>query len=376
MRPGTPDRAARSAVVAQLWRATAAFRLATLVYAAALILRHRHGYAHPLGGLLALAAMAGWTVLATAGYARPRLRRRAFVVADVLVAVALILGTRWVDTGVHIDHGAPTLPVSWAAAPVLACAVTGGPWAGLAGAAAVSAADVVERAALAPNTFNGVVLLLITGVVGGYVVRLGTRAETAVERVARLEAATAERERIAREVHDSVLQVLSLVSRRGRELGGEAAELGRLAGEGETALRTLVATPPAAASGELELRALLEPYAAERVTVSGPAGPVPLPAAAAEAVAAAVGAALDNVRRHAGAGASAWVLVEDEGDVVTVSVRDDGAGFAADRLARAVEAGRLGVAQSIVGRMRDAGGTAQVTSSPGQGTEVELRVTR
>jgi signal transduction histidine kinase len=70
------------------------------------------------------------------------------------------------------------------------------------------------------------------------------------------------------------------------------------------------------------------------------------------------------------------VLVEDEGDVVTVSVRDDGAGFAPDRLARAVEAGRLGVAQSIVGRMREIGGTAQVTSSPGQGTEVELSVTR
>lgn len=363
-------------MVVQLWRATAAFRLATLVYAAALILRHRHGYAHPLGGLLALAVMAGWTALATAVYARPALRRRAFVVADVLVAVALVLGTRWVDTAFHIDHGSPTLPVSWAAASVLACAVTGGPWAGLAGAAAVSAADVAERATLAPNTFNGVVLLLITGVVGGYVVRLGTRAEAAVERVARLEAATAERERIAREVHDSVLQVLALVSRRGRELGGEAAELGRLAGAGETALRTLVATPPAAASGELDLRALLEPYAAERVTVSVPADPVPLPAATAEAIGAAVGAALDNVRRHAGAGAAAWVLVEDEDDVVTVSVRDDGAGFAPGRLARAVEAGRLGVAQSIVGRMREIGGTAQVTSSPGQGTEVELSVTR
>ncbi|MFB9840118.1 DUF5931 domain-containing protein, partial [Actinoallomurus acaciae] len=93
------------------WRASAAFRLATLVYAAALILRHRHGYAHPVGGLLALALMAGWTALATVVYARPALRRRGFVVADVLVAVVLVLGTRWVDTGVHIDHGAPTLPV-------------------------------------------------------------------------------------------------------------------------------------------------------------------------------------------------------------------------------------------------------------------------
>ena len=66
-------------MVAQMWRATALFRLVTLVYAAVLILRHRHGYAHPPGGLLALAVMAGWTALATVVYARPAPRRRWFV---------------------------------------------------------------------------------------------------------------------------------------------------------------------------------------------------------------------------------------------------------------------------------------------------------
>jgi signal transduction histidine kinase len=364
-------------VVEQMWRALAVFRLVTLAYAAVLIAGHHARYAHPLGGLLALAVMAAWSAVTTVAYARPATRRRGLVVADLMVAVVLIAGTRWVDTAAHIDHGATTLPVSWAAAPVLACAVMGGPWAGLAGGAVISAADLAERQALARGTFNGIVLLLITGVVGGYVVRLGVRAETAVDRAARLEAATAERERIAREIHDSVLQVLALVSRRGRDLGGDAGELGRLAGEQEAALRSLVAaSPPPAHAGELDLRSLVETFAGPRVTVSCPANPVPLPAATARAVAAATGEALDNVRRHAGDDASAWVLVEDEGAVVTVSVRDDGIGFAADRLARAVESGRLGVAQSIVGRMRDAGGTAGVTSAPGRGTEVELRVSR
>ena len=46
--------------------------------------------------------------------------------------------------------------------------------------------------------------------------------EARLQHVAELEAATRERERLARGIHDSVLQVLALVQRRGAELGGEA----------------------------------------------------------------------------------------------------------------------------------------------------------
>jgi signal transduction histidine kinase len=45
-------------------------------------------------------------------------------------------------------------------------------------------------------------------------------------------------------------------------------------------------------------------------------------------------------------------------------------------LGAAEEAGRLGLAQSVIGRMHDLGGSAEVTSAPGQGTEVELTVPR
>jgi len=357
-----------------MWRAVAVFRLVTLLYAGVLILRGYAGYAHPAGGVLVFAVMAGWSALTVVAYARTRTRW--LVAADVALAVLVILSTRWIDTAAHIDQGAATLPVSWVAASVLACAVAGGPWAGLAGAAAVSAADLLERQALPQNTFNGIVLLLIAGVVGGHVVRLLLRAEATLDRAARIEAATAERERIARGIHDSVLQVLALVGARGQELGGAAAELGRLAGEQEKALRALVAGAPAYDGGQVDLRTLLEPLAGERITVSCPANAVPLPAATAKALGAAAGEALDNVRRHAGPDARAWILLEDDGGTVTVSVRDDGAGFAADRLAQAVQAGRLGVAQSIVGRMREVGGEADVVSTPGRGTEVELRVPR
>jgi len=364
----------------QMWRVVGIFRVVTLAYAAFLVIRDHAGFAHPAGGFLALGAMAAWTAVTVIAYARPAGRSKWLIGADVAVAALLVLSTRLILAAGQVSAGAPTIPASWAASSVLACAVAGGPAGGLAGARVIVAADLAERQALPQSTFNNAVLVLIAGGVGGYVVQLGLRAEAAADRAARREAAIAERERIARGVHDSVLQVLALVSARGRELGGEAAELARLAGEQESALRTLVSGPSATAAGpgggQLDLAGLLGPLAGAFVTVSGPAGAVLLAEAPALALAAATGEALDNVRRHAGPDAKAWVLVEDDGAAVTVSVRDNGLGFAPGRLEEAEAAGRLGVAQSIRGRLRDAGGTARLTSSPGQGTEVELRVPR
>jgi signal transduction histidine kinase len=363
----------------QMWRVVALFRIVTLVYAGSLIIVNHDHYAHPAAGLVVLVIMIVWTAVTVTAYARPAGRTRWMISADVAVAAAMILSTRWIETGARISAGVPTLPTSWAAAPVLACAVAGGPWAGLAGAVVMSVALFAEHPALPQSTFSGIVLLLIAGGVGGYVMRLGLRAEADVDRVARREAAIADRERIARGIHDSVLQVLALVSSRGRALGGEAAELGALAAEQESALRTLVSRSAAdddPGQGLLDVRVLIEPFTSSQISVSCPATAVLLTKTAALAVAAATSEALDNVRLHASPGARAWVLVEDEGPAVTVSIRDDGPGFAPGRLADAARSGRLGVSQSIIGRMREAGGSASLTSSPGNGAEVELRVTR
>ena len=81
--------------------------------------------------------------------------------------------------------------------------------------------------------------------------------------------------------------------------------------------------------------------------------------------------AMTNAAKHSGAERVA-VYLEVEPEVVTVFVRDQGAGFDPER----VEADRRGISDSIVGRMRRAGGLATLSTEPGHGTEVQLTLTR
>jgi signal transduction histidine kinase len=367
-----------------LWRAVAVYRGLALVYAAVVIAMNSGGYARPAAGWAVLAVMTVWTGYAVLAFGDPRRRGWPLLAADLAVAAGCVLATAWVETAANIAAGRPTLPVSWVAAAVLAWAVAGGRRLGLTAALVLAAANLLVHAfagtsgGIGDTTFNGIVLLFLAGLVVGHVVRLAREAEARLARAVELESANRERERLARRIHDSVLQVLAMVRRRGGELGGEAGELGRLAGEQEAALRALIGTAPAprAPAGDADLRPLLTAHASTSVTVSTPATEVRLPAHAAREVAAAVAAALDNVARHCGDGARAWVLLEDGGDEVTVSVRDDGPGMPAGRLDEAAADGRLGVAQSIRGRVADLGGAAAVFSAPGEGTEIELTVPR
>lgn len=359
-----------------VWRALAGFRALGLVYAVVVYLRRYDEYAHPAAGWVVLALMAVWTVVVGGLYGRPSGRGWPVLAVDLAIACLAVVGTRALDDPARIAAGAQTLPVTWAAAPVLAFAIKGGWPAGVGAAAAVGAADVAHRGALTVPTMNNIVLLLLAGAVVGWTVSLARRGESALARALAVEAASRERERLSRDIHDSVLQVLALVGRRGQQAGGEAAEIGRLAAEQELALRALVGSPRTdGATGVVDLRGLLSAYASSTVTVSTPATPVVLTAHRAREIAAAVGAALANVAAHAGPAARTWVLLEHDGHEVVASVRDDGCGFDAGvRLAEARAEGRLGVASSIEGRVRDLGGTMTVESAPGAGTEVELRV--
>jgi signal transduction histidine kinase len=352
-----------------LWRALAVYRLAALLYAAVSMAVYTDTYERPALGWAVLAGMTAWTAAAAYLYSDPRRRGRPLLLADLVLTVSALMSSVLVLDPDQIASGDPTLTVSWAATPVIAWAVHAGWRGGAVAAAVVGGAAVAERGGdPSQATVNSLVLLLLVGTVVGYVVALARRAETAYAQAVQLQAATAERERLSRSVHDGVLQALALVSRRSSD-----PSLAALAAEQETALRRLVAGPAVAVPvGEADLRALL-PGGAD-VHLAAPATPVLLPAAVAHELAAAACAAVDNARLHGGG--EAWLLVEDEPDAVTVSVRDDGPGIPPGRLEQAVRDGRLGVAQSIRGRVEDLGGTVCVESTPGQGTEVELRVPR
>jgi signal transduction histidine kinase len=373
------ERDVAGSLQAPLWRAVAVFRIAALAYVVVLVVNNVGAYARPYLAWPVLAFMAAWTVVTTYGYAAARWRGWPLLVADLLVTIGVLAATVPVVGRAALEEGRPTLAVAWHVAPVLAWAVSGGRRRGLIAALAMGATDLTVRAHYDQAAFTGTILMVLAAFAVGYLVRLAVTAEQRLQRAIELEAATRERERLARDIHDSVLQVLSLVKRRGEALDGEAGELARLAGEQEAALRALVTAPSAVTvdtAAELDLLAVLGPYASATVTVSSPAGPVRLPARAATELGAAVGAALDNVARHCAPGTKAFVLVEEEPDAVTVSVRDDGCGMSAARLTEAAGEGRLGVAQSIRGRIADLGGTVRIDSAPAHGTEVELVVPR
>ncbi|MGW5353235.1 MacS family sensor histidine kinase [Streptomyces sp. NPDC004031] len=375
----------RMSVEGPLWRALVAYRVLTCAYAIAVFVYAYDDLKHPLIGGIYLGVLGVWT-LSTLGRVRSAERcTRGFLAIDLTLALLGILLTMVVDTHARIEEGAFTLPSIWTAGSVLAFAVKGGwRWAAVA-SSLVAVADLVERGSGAGrDTLRNVLLVWVASIGIGYVVEVARISERTLARALQIEAATRERERLARDIHDGVLQVLAMVQRRGDQAGGEAAELGRMAGEQEVALRGLISgapvpaprtgEEPAGPPGPADLRALLAPYASARVTLSAPGTPVTVEPAAGAELAAAVGAALDNVAVHAGDGARAWILVEDEPDALLVTVRDDGPGIPEGRLDAAAAEGRLGAAQSIRGRLRDLGGSAQWLSLPGEGTEVELRL--
>ena len=353
----------------------------------------------PVLAVATIAGVAVWTGWLTVARPPPTW---AVLAADLVLGVGLNLVAGLVmpaGTVGERPYFAAGYPVAAAVTWGSARGVGGGIAAGLALGASLVAGQVANGIDLAGSEpaalldlAGGTLNFVLAGGAVGLVARLLERSaeqlrqateETirARERAARL----AERESLARQIHDSVLQALALVHKRGRELAAagpvpadQVAGLAEMAAGQERALRSLILREPEdelTPAGAASLRSALESLAtAERslpVTV-GATGALWLPARHVEELAAAVRQALDNVVEHAGATRVAVFAEEDAGAVV-VTVRDDGRGFRYDERQLLAE-GKIGLAKSIKGRVEQLGGTMAVTSRPGAGSEVELRV--
>ncbi|GHF25358.1 two-component sensor histidine kinase [Streptomyces mashuensis] len=189
----------------------------------------------------------------------------------------------------------------------------------------------------------------------------------------------AERQRLAREIHDTLAQGLSsivLLARAAEHAPtagaarDRAREIGRTAADNLAEARRFVQalTPPALEDAPL-------PEALRRVTARTVPGaafrldgePVPLPVDTEVALLRLTQEALANVARHARAGHAAVTLAYLDGQV-TLDVYDDGVGFdpGAPGPAGRPTFGLHGMRE----RIAELGGTLTVESAPGEGTAI------
>ncbi|MFJ4922336.1 sensor histidine kinase [Streptomyces sp. NPDC088725] len=250
--------------------------------------------------------------------------------------------------------------------------------------------------AVLPTSLLGMTLsvllgLWITRVVGqskerGALIAELRRSRESVARLSREAGVAAERERLAREIHDTLAQgltsIISLVQAAEAEVD-DTPDLarkhlglaGRVARESLAEARDFVSalTPPGLRGSSLvqAVRRLADGLAEEtglavRCSVEGEERP--LPVAAGVVLLRSAQEAIANVRKHAAHARAVDVTVAYDDTTVRLVIRDDGEGFVPDG-----EQDGFGL-RGMRARAAETGGAAVVSSSPGNGTTVEVSV--
>jgi signal transduction histidine kinase len=360
-------------------RALVVARWLTLLWMVGIVVvsSEREALEHPLAAWLcvvAVTAVSAWSTWAVR-VEPARLFATGFLAVEAALAIGLSVIDGWVFEPGHVFEVSQSLATQYPLIAVVSIGLARGPV--VAGAVGL-AIGPAEWAGAVLNEFEGwsgrhVVSLLGTslffaaaGVVFGWQAQLMRRTEADI-------ADRRARDDVARVMHDTVLQTLALVERRTAD---SDPDLARTAREADRDLRRFLfgSTSRAVNTFEQRVRAAVERAAGHHdagatvpVSVSVVETAPPPDDAIVDAITASIGEAVANALEH-GSPSRVVVFVEttDDGDVFA-SVRDDGAGFD-------VEAPRdgHGVDESILGRMRDVGGRAEVVSSPGRGTEVRV----
>lgn len=335
--------------------------------------------------------------------------RRGMMHADVWWAVAYhvvvwsaLLTIQWVDPGTQSWLLFFALfPQLWAMLPTR--------WAVVATVVVVTAFSLVRWAQLdfAPDslteiTISGTISMGLSLSLGLFINRIVSEAESRAETIDELRTTQAqlasserdrgvheERERLSREIHDTLAQgftsvvALSRAAEAALARGDVAAARERLeliehtASDNLDEARLIVAelTP-----GHLQSRTLGEALHRLGAAVSSENGlradvrvagdPVPLGGTTEVVILRTAQEALSNVRRHAAAAHVALTLAYEDPERVVLEVRDDGRGFDP-------EAARTGFGlDGVHARAAAVGGAVLLRSEPGAGTTLRLEVPR
>jgi len=330
-----------------------------------LVLSAQDHLAHTITAVALMALALAFTVLTTVWWRTnpARLSSGAMVIVELIIAAVLLIG----DGYVYLDTRPQSLPWAWPAAGLIAAGVVfGRRWAVVA-AIGLSMASFVGEGQNGGAGFSnwGVSasskagLYILTALIAGYIANRLRTAE------AQISAARA-REEVAVRLHDGVLQTLAVIQRRSSD-----TELASLARDQERDLRDYLAgttsSQPGLTTSLREAAALFERRHGGRAEVviaddlEEPSDRV------IEALAGAVGEALQNVGKHAQADKVVVYAEPDWEEGLFVSVKDDGVGFDPEAVTM-----RIGLKESIVSRIESVGGRVEISSKPGRGTEVRL----
>ncbi len=323
--------------------------------------------AHPAVGMTLIAV--AWAITAAIGLSYGRDADAALSPALILPEIAIGAAMLFADTWVYGSPHSQALPTVWPLAAIFTVAVAAGTrpavitgtGLGLTRYAGWLAFPYEDGTSWSLARVASTVLFAVAGWVAGYLLESQAAADRSIS-------AYRAREEVARTLHDGVMQTLAVIQRR-----SDDSELVTLARTQELELRDFLfggadiaedlATSLRAAARRAEARF---PIRVEVICAPD------LPAGEEHqihAITGAVNEALTNAVKH-GHSPTATVYAEP-GEVSTffVSVKDRGDGFDPQNV-------RLGegLARSIRGRIGDVGGSVEISSQPGRGTEVRLHV--
>lgn len=353
--------------------AVAALRWAAWLWLLVFTATNLHRIRHPAVAVLAVVAMGAVTVTSQVALRGPTWRRatsRGIVVAEVAVAAGALAADGWVRQGRITGQ---SLAGTWPLAAILVAAVAGGAvWGATTGALLGAARTVAVIVAHAPAgqggraataTISTTLLWVVVGAATGVMIHALRQTQD------RLAEATV-RERVASDLHDGVLQTLALIERR-----SPSPEIAQLARDQERELRSYLfggRHQPLSLAAELHDVAVRteRTWPDLTVTLTVTQDVPPLPPAAVEAATGAAAEALTNAAKHGRAHAAVvFADLDDERGGLFLTVKDDGTGFVVDQVTEGA-----GIAGSIRGRLEAVGGSVELASSPGEGTEVRMSI--